>query len=67
MERLLHADSFGARRGAAFGLGGVVKGLGLGALKANDLIPRLEAAGNSKVMTERQVRRTRLGYSSQRV
>ena len=43
LEYLKEADSFGKRKGAAFGLAGMVKGLGMAALKNYDVINVLKS------------------------
>lgn len=37
-------ESYGGRRGAAFGLSAVVKGMGIPALKQHDIVNRLKEA-----------------------
>jgi hypothetical protein len=52
---LLEAENYGERRGAAFGLAGVVKGMGILALKQHDIMTRLtEAIQNKKQPTMRE-------------
>ncbi|KAG8904625.1 translational activator of GCN4 [Tulasnella sp. 403] len=41
---LIKADAYADRRGAAFGLGGVVKGVGVAALQREDIVGKLLAA-----------------------
>ncbi|OJT01635.1 Translational activator GCN1 [Trametes pubescens] len=48
MDELCDSPSYAARRGAAYGLAGVVKGLGISAIKEHDLIDRLKAAAEDK-------------------
>lgn len=48
MTQLLEHDNFGMRRGAAYGVSGVVKGLGVLALKQQSVIATLEAAIENK-------------------
>jgi HEAT repeat protein len=48
MELLLEHDSYGVRRGAAHGLAGVVKGLGILALKQQGITDKLKAAIENK-------------------
>jgi HEAT repeat protein len=58
MDTLRTAEGFAERRGAAFGLAGLVKGLGLSSLKAHQIIPKLSAmvdpAINKKDNQQRQ-------------
>ncbi|KAJ0409318.1 hypothetical protein ATCC90586_000555 [Pythium insidiosum] len=42
LTRATSAETFGERIGAAFGVSAVVKGLGISALKQQDVIPRIE-------------------------
>ncbi|KAK9146319.1 hypothetical protein Sjap_006222 [Stephania japonica] len=42
LNKLMHSDKYGERRGAAFGLAGVVKGLGISCLKKNGIVAVLE-------------------------
>ncbi|KAI9068620.1 ARM repeat-containing protein [Trametes sanguinea] len=48
MDELCNSPSYAARRGAAYGLAGVVKGLGISAIKQYNLIERLKAAAEDK-------------------
>lgn len=48
MDELCNSPSYAARRGAAYGLAGVVKGLGISAIKEHNLIERLKAAAEDK-------------------
>ncbi|CAM6126914.1 unnamed protein product [Calypogeia fissa] len=48
LDRLLKSDKYGERRGAAFGLAGVVKGLGLSALKRYGIMDTLKAGVEDK-------------------
>ncbi|KAI0644913.1 ARM repeat-containing protein [Trametes meyenii] len=48
MDELCNSPSYAARRGAAYGLAGVVKGLGISAIKEFDIIERLKAAAEDK-------------------
>ncbi|EIW80197.1 ARM repeat-containing protein [Coniophora puteana RWD-64-598 SS2] len=45
---LFDAPRYAARRGAAYGLAGAIKGLGIGAMKEFDVINRLKAAAEDK-------------------
>jgi hypothetical protein len=59
VERLLHTllgtESYAERRGAAFGLAGVVKGLGIPTLKSLGVMARLQEAVESKSKGEATV------------
>ena len=48
LDKLLHGDTFGVRKGASYGLASTVKGLGLKSLKALNIMQALEAAAASK-------------------
>ncbi|KAL3681502.1 hypothetical protein R1sor_024458 [Riccia sorocarpa] len=48
LERLMKSDKYGERRGAAFGLAGVVKGLGLSSLKKYGIMEALKAGVEDK-------------------
>ena len=48
IERATTAKSYGARRGAALGIAGIVKGVGISSLKKNDVIGRIEEAAKSE-------------------
>jgi hypothetical protein len=48
LERALKGASYGDRRGAAFGLAGAVKGLGLSSLKAYGIMDALKVAIEDK-------------------
>lgn len=48
MQKLLKAEKYGERKGAAYGLAGVVKGLGILALKQLDIMTRLTDAIQDK-------------------
>jgi hypothetical protein len=48
LERALHGDSYGDRRGAAFGLAGAVKGLGLSSLKSYGIMDALKGGMEDK-------------------
>jgi HEAT repeat protein len=55
MDQLLEGASYGERRGAAYGLAGVVKGLGLLALKQQGVMARLlEAVQDQKTQRYRE-------------
>ncbi|OVA02254.1 HEAT [Macleaya cordata] len=42
LEKLMHSDKYGERRGAAFGLAGVVKGFGISSLKKYGIVAVLK-------------------------
>lgn len=48
MFQLLESESYGERRGAAYGLAGVIKGLGILALKQHNVISTLDTAIQDK-------------------
>lgn len=48
MDLLLESDNYGERKGAAYGLAGLVRGLGITALKQLDIMTTLEAAVKDK-------------------
>ncbi|KAF2257769.1 ARM repeat-containing protein [Lojkania enalia] len=55
MEQLLHSKKYAARRGAAYGLAGIVSGKGLGVLREYRIISSLQgAAENKKDVNQRQ-------------
>ncbi|WPH00312.1 Hypothetical protein R9X50_00313700 [Acrodontium crateriforme] len=55
IDETLHAKKYAARRGAAYGLGGIVKGKGISALKEYRVFSTLRAATeNKKDVNERQ-------------
>ncbi len=54
MHMLLEGETYGDRRGAAFGLAGLVKGLGISALKAHEVMTTLQAAAADKKQTHRR-------------
>ncbi|PCH35750.1 ARM repeat-containing protein [Wolfiporia cocos MD-104 SS10] len=48
MDELFNAPKYAARRGAAYGLAGVVKGSGISAMKEFNIIERLKSAAEDK-------------------
>ncbi|KAK4997921.1 translational activator of GCN4 [Elasticomyces elasticus] len=48
MEEMLHSKRYAARRGAAYGLAGVVKGKGIAALRENRIMTTLQGAIENK-------------------
>ena len=48
LDELFNSPSYAARRGAAYGLAGVVKGLGISSIKVYNIIDRLRAATEDK-------------------
>eukprot|EP00163_Fabomonas_tropica_P034457 TRINITY_DN9545_c1_g1_i1.p1 TRINITY_DN9545_c1_g1~~TRINITY_DN9545_c1_g1_i1.p1 ORF type:complete len:1324 (+),score=415.97 TRINITY_DN9545_c1_g1_i1:307-4278(+) len=55
LKYLLEDEKFAVRKGAAYGLSGVVKGLGISALKKHNIMTALqEAAGDAKNPTARE-------------
>lgn len=48
LELLLESENYGERKGAAYGLAGLVKGLGILALKQMDIMDKLTAAMQDK-------------------
>jgi hypothetical protein len=48
LDELLAAPKYAARRGAAYGLAGVVKGLGIGSMKEYAILDKLKAATEEK-------------------
>lgn len=48
LDRLLNAESYGQRKGAAYGLAGIVKGMGILALKQLDIMNTLTVAIQDK-------------------
>lgn len=48
LDELCNSSSYAARRGAAYGLAGVIKGLGIAAIKEFNIIDRLRAATEDK-------------------
>lgn len=48
MEQLLHSKKYAARRGAAYGLAGIVRGKGLGVLREYRLMSTLQGAAENK-------------------
>ncbi|KAF8131842.1 armadillo-type protein [Boletus edulis] len=51
-KTLFDAPKYAARRGAAYGLAGVIKGLGIGAMKRFDVSERLRVAAEDKKRSE---------------
>ncbi|KIJ11894.1 hypothetical protein PAXINDRAFT_157123 [Paxillus involutus ATCC 200175] len=47
-DELFNAPKYAARRGAAYGLAGAIKGLGIGGMKQYDVVNRLRAATEDK-------------------
>ena len=54
MKTVLEGNSYGERKGAAFGLSAFVKGLGIPCLKQHDIIPRLKEACTNGSINARQ-------------
>lgn len=54
MNKLLSDAGFAVRRGAAFGVAGLVKGYGLGALKQFEIMNKLIEAASSNVSERKQ-------------
>ncbi|TFK68469.1 ARM repeat-containing protein, partial [Pluteus cervinus] len=52
LEDLFRAPKYAARRGAAYGLAGVIKGTGIGGMKEYNVMPRLRAAAEDKKAAE---------------
>lgn len=48
LHQLLKGDKYGERKGAAYGLAGIIKGLGILALKQNDIMGKLTDAVQDK-------------------
>ncbi|KIK38679.1 hypothetical protein CY34DRAFT_809070, partial [Suillus luteus UH-Slu-Lm8-n1] len=48
LEELFDGPKYASRRGAAYGLAGTIKGLGVGAMKEYDIINRLRTAAEDK-------------------
>ncbi len=48
LSRLLTSEKFGERRGAAFGLSGIIKGMGIASLKLFDIMSQLQTAASDK-------------------
>jgi hypothetical protein len=55
MILVLEAETYGGRRGAAYGLSAFVKGLGIPSLKAHNIVPRLKEACETGAVNARQV------------
>ena len=54
MTSALESETYGGRRGAAYGLGAFVKGLGIPSLKAHDIVSRLREACTNGTVNARQ-------------
>ena len=54
MKSALESETYGGRRGAAYGLGAFVKGLGIPSLKAHDIVSRLREACTNGTVNARQ-------------
>ena len=54
MTQIVDGDSYGARRGAAFGLSAFVKGSGISAIKNHDLVTRLKEFASTGGNNQRQ-------------
>ncbi|WEW57900.1 translational activator of GCN4 [Emydomyces testavorans] len=55
MDQLLHSKKYATRRGAAYGLAGIVRGRGISALREFRIMPRLkDASENKKDSNQRQ-------------
>jgi hypothetical protein len=52
IHKCTKGDSYGVRRGAAWGLAGVTKGLGIACLTAQDVVTKLKKAAGSKTLVE---------------
>ena len=52
LDKLLHAKQYAARRGAAYGLAGLIKGRGISSLRQYRIISNLRAAAEDKKSTE---------------
>jgi hypothetical protein len=52
IDELFNASKYGVRRGAAYGLAGIVKGTGIGGMKKHNIILRLRSATEDKKKTE---------------
>lgn len=48
LQELFHAPKYGERRGAAYGLAGIIKGTGISGIKEFDVIERLRSAMEDK-------------------
>lgn len=51
LDQLFHAKAYASRRGAAYGLAGIIKGYGISALKDFRIMPSLKAAIEDKKST----------------
>lgn len=54
IEKALEAESYGERRGAAFGISACVKGMGIPSIKQHDLVTRLRDACSTGSVNARQ-------------
>lgn len=54
MDRVMNADSYGERRGAAFGISAFVKGLGIPSLRQHDIVNRAKDACTDGSVNSRQ-------------
>lgn len=54
MTRLVNAETYGDRRGAAFGVSAIVKGLGISSLKQYDIVGRLKTTCTEGSVNGRQ-------------
>ena len=54
MTSVLESETYGGRRGAAYGLGAFVKGLGIPSLKAHDIVSRLKEACTNGTVSAKQ-------------
>jgi hypothetical protein len=54
MTSVLEGETYGGRRGSAFGIAAFVKGLGIPSLKAHDVVPRLKEECTNGSVNARQ-------------